>query len=216
MNRTASSILILVCLLFPNFGQAAGGPTDFDSPLGISWGLHENQLRDAGVRITQTRVEGVLTAVIMEDLPHPLDDTDTVIGYVHPAYGLNRVVWKGRPIHEDLYGILGREAFDAFEVRLSRSFGDPMSSKTVGNEKFTEDDEFYECLGFGNCGIWMSLWQTPTGYVVLQLESKGSGTGQLVLTFDKRSLTDGTTAAEQAVSPKPSPQEGSATGESDS
>ena len=104
---------------------------------------------------------------------------------------LQAMFWKGRLVKfswvsdnftGDLFGKEGQEAYAKLASTLSQKLGAGEETTITGRELWDEPDEFYQCLAYDGCGVWVTFWVNSSvgnNIAVLQLNGLDRGEGYL-------------------------------------
>lgn len=119
-------------------------------------------------------------------LPAHPSNTDLVSIVFVDKVGLQKITWMSTNFADDISGRAGKEAYTSLKATLEKKYGAPSRSfESVGLKLYDEYDEFYQCLAYAGCGMWMTLWEGPFGIVGLAIESTGRrGSGWLQVTYE--------------------------------
>lgn len=175
MLRVSNSLALV--LAFAIFFLPAPAVAEKRAPFGLKWG-HS---------ITQSTARGMIGKVESKDKnttifkvkKFPINPRDTNFGYTIfiKNYNLQKIIWHSKIITGDSFGDVGKTKFAKLERIITNKYGPPSPSssmKKVGIKLFKKRDEFYQCLGYTNCGIWAVLWKI-TGGGIISLEINASG-----------------------------------------
>lgn len=180
---------ILLFVFFGFFGVVSMvRAQEVGAPFGLTWGASADAVGQAlGVVPDPEPLWGRLNSFTSSKAPITPPDTDMILAAVDPEHGLGRVIWISTTIEDDPFGSEGRGRYNALQQVLTEKYGKP-SRKTeeTGAKLWKDRDEFYECLDYQGCGLWMSLWEVGTPPVLIGLRIKGvrRGTGYVVITYE--------------------------------
>ena len=178
MRRT----LIFASLLIVSFAAPAA---DGDEALfGLRWGMSPSDVKAVGVTLTKDKAERNLETYRTTSLPKNISDSE---GYsLIFANGKLVKLWSvSRNIEGDPSGSSGKERFETIRSSLTQKYGTPtINRQTVGNKLYDEYDEFYQCLAYKGCGVWVALYETKDKTVSIQLKGLRRGTGYIDITAE--------------------------------
>ena len=97
-------------------------------------------------------------------------------------------IWGlSRDISNDPSGSSGKERFETLRSALIQKYGQPkLNYQTVGNKLFKEYDEFYQCLRYSGCGLWVSSFEAPDKTLNIELKGLNRGTGYVDITAEAK------------------------------
>ena len=96
--------------------------------------------------------------------------------------GLQKIQFTMKKIENDATGIVGKTFYTKLKKFISRKYNSPTSYEFTGKQKYTQIDQFYECLQHDGCGAWVSFWEMKNGdFTYLLLSGVGKGSGFLIL-----------------------------------
>lgn len=157
-----------------------------EAPFGFTWGQTLQDIQSMNLEIIQEKMQWThVHRIDLKNAPITPDDTDQIILMVDPKFGLGRIIWISNVIKDDIFGSKGKEKYVEISSLLSSKYGTAQTIvEHIGLELYRDDDEFYECLAYSGCGIWVTSWQIPDGAIVVQLRGLARGTGYLGVTYE--------------------------------
>lgn len=183
------SLFLFVCflLLSPVSFSAENGP------FGLSWGLKESDLRSKGVKLE--RISSTINLEVFKTtyLPKNISISESYLIIIHRRFGLQKVVMVSKNITEDAYGSKGKEIFSDLKSKLTAKYGDPSNGlERVGIKLYEDIDEFYQCLAYDGCGMWVAMFEDKVQgeAVSLALKGMGRGEGYIELTYEGPKWSD--------------------------
>lgn len=165
-------------------GKSAAGLELRPAAFGLSWRANLANLRAHKVKLGPVRRVGELLECLVKSAPELPENTESLVISLHPRYGLQQIVWQGKPITGDPFGFLGREQFLNFQDLLEGKYGPASASeKFLDPKQFKARDQFYPCLEQATCGSWNSSWKLNGMFMRLALQPAGPDQGVLTLTY---------------------------------
>ncbi|HIJ38718.1 MAG TPA: hypothetical protein HPP80_07450 [Rhodospirillaceae bacterium] len=152
----------------------------------MHWGESAELITGRNVTLTFEKENGGLRLFSAAKLRRLPEETGVVRIVISKDSGLQRIVWTSKDITDDKFGKKGIEEYLKFKSKLTDDFGRPrFSSEEIGIIRFTEADQFYECISLDGCGAYISKWRTDEGDVTMRLISNNQADrGQVEITFD--------------------------------
>lgn len=174
--------LIFASLFFVPLGASAADGDD--ALFGLRWGMSPSEIKANGVTLTKVKAEKNLETYRSTSLPKNISDSESYTLVF--ANGKLVKLWSvSKNIEGDPSGSQGKERFETIQSSLTKKYGEPtLNRQTVGNKLYKEYDEFYQCLAYSGCGIWVSLYETKDKTVSVQLRGLRRGTGFIDLTAE--------------------------------
>lgn len=153
---------------------------------GLRWGMSVAEVKAAGVILTKTRGDRNMESYKTPSMPKNLSDLESY-SLIFADGKLAKMWGTGKNITDDPSGSSGKERFETLRTALLQKYGQPsLNSQTVGNKLFKENDEFYQCLKYSGCGLWVSAFETPDKLVSIELKGLNRGTGYLEVTTEAK------------------------------
>jgi hypothetical protein len=179
-----SLILIFLSVLFLSSTALCG---KYGAPFGLSWGMTKQEVKALGVKLSpmgsETRLKMCSTASLPKNIP--IADLYTLV--FDDKYGLQRVIMGSKIIKNDLYGTKGKREFDKLKQALTNKYGEPSEfNEIIGLQLWDKPDEFYQCLQYDGCGIWIAIFTDSEhkGGIVLELNGLRRGVGFVSLSYE--------------------------------
>lgn len=162
-------------------GAAYSQEAVISPPFGMKWDDSKESVLEKYPSAVR-EVDGDLTFITIagngsNEFP---SNTDFVTLTYADGYGLVKVRWVSEDVKSDLYGTGGVEVFDRVYTALSKKLGAGEEIKHVGAELYKDRDEFYECLAYDGCGVWVAFWkgtESTNSVSMLQLNGLRRGEG---------------------------------------
>lgn len=131
-----------------------------------------------------------LTVKTVQTAPVPLDAGATYILSYYKGR-LLKVVAVSSQITGDPLGTEGKETFDSLKAALTERYGKPINGlQASGSTVYRRIDEFYECLAYTGCGLWMVMFKTPEKSASIQLHGVSRGRGYINVTVEAAEWSD--------------------------
>lgn len=131
-----------------------------------------------------------LTVKTVQTAPVPLDPGATyVLSYYKGR--LLKVSALSSQITGDPVGTEGKETFESLKAVFTERYGKPTDGLQVsGSTVYRRTDEFYECLAYTGCGLWMALFKTPDKTASIWLKGISRGKGHINVTVEAAEWSD--------------------------
>ncbi len=191
MLKLAALLAGAIALPLASNAVAAGPSTKMsvENLLGISWGQSLAETKQLGVTFSRCEQSGKATICEADGDNWAKDygPKSTVISFFIEGEGLHKAAVLTHFIIDDYYATGGHKAYGDMKTMFSLGFGEAVSVETVPKGK-----HFYTCLLDEDCGVWGSLWEVPTGTVIMQLEAYDKESANLATDYispDYRRLT---------------------------
>lgn len=185
MNK--ANTMRALCLLVLGSICSAATAQQREAPFGFVWGQTLDEIEkitgsEANLELLWGRVHNLDT----KSAPSTPPDTNHISLAVDPELGLGRVIWFSTTIQSDAYGTTGKENYQKYKALLSKKYGKPETSgEIIGKKLWDEADEFYQCLAYDGCGMYISIWEAEDGFsVMLQLRGLSRGTGFIYIVYE--------------------------------
>jgi hypothetical protein len=173
-------LIILVIVAMPVMAQDA-----FPAPFGLKWGASAADLRALGFApFGEGAGANDLHTFTSSSAPKPWSKAHTYFAFLFRDR-LVKVVVRSEPIADDVAGIRGKELYGSVKETLVAKYGAPSShTEIIGMKLYKDYDEFYQCLGYSGCGIYVSIFKHGGGVVALALEGQSRGSGFLSVQYE--------------------------------
>lgn len=125
-----------------------------------------------------------LTVKTVTAAPVPLDPGATyVLSYYKGR--LLKVSALSSQITGDPVGTEGKATFNDLVAVFTERYGKPFDGlQASGSTVYRRTDEFYECLAYTGCGLWMALFKTPDKTASIWLKGISRGKGYIDVTVE--------------------------------
>lgn len=175
--------IILAILPLPVMAQDA-----FPAPFGLTWGASAADLRALGFAThgndTQGDEDKALRALTAVSVPKPWSRAEKYVALLFRDR-LVKVVAQSESVTNDLGGTEGKTLYESVKKTLTEKYGVPSShTETSGGKLYNDFDEFYQCLDYAGCGLYLSLYQYNGGVIAVRLEGESRGKGFLSVQYE--------------------------------
>lgn len=151
---------------------------------GLRWGMTVAEVKSAGVNLSKSSGDRNIETYKASSMPKNLSDFDAY-SMVFADGRLVKLWGYSNNITDDPTGASGKERFEALRSALTQKYGTPkLNAQTVGNKLYREYDEFYQCLAYKGCGMWVTGYEGADKSVVIALKGLRRGTGFIDITAE--------------------------------
>jgi hypothetical protein len=162
----------------------------FDAPFGLKWGasIEDTLAHCYGIK-GRTKKDN-MTFVSVKTTPKNIEGTDKITLVFGDKLGLIKIVWIGDNINNDVLGTKGRRKYEEFKSILTNKYAKPAKLlEYSGLILFKNGDEFYQCLKYDGCGIYLSYWKLDEGEIFLQLKGLFRGIGFMEVMYEHKNFS---------------------------
>ena len=194
MKIKAVILTILLAIQYASFGAES------DGPFGLSWGMTKSQVGEYGVKLEPKAAQGNMEFLVAKSLPKNLSIAESYALSFDKKFHLQRVEMVSKDIDGDIYGTEGKTKFSALKESLTKKYGQPsIELERVGMKLWKDSDEFYQCLAYAGCGLWVALFEDKESgqNIGLALKGLGRGKGYIDLTYEGPKWSDVVDAIKQ-------------------
>ncbi len=176
-----TTLLAALLVISPISSLATDGD---DALFGLRWGMSISEVRAAGVALKKEQADRTLEIYSSTSAPREISNAESYV-FVFSEGKLVKLRYVGKNITDDAFGTSGKEQFESLKTALTEKYGIPDNNfQNVGGRLFKEADEFYQCLAYSGCGMWVSIFKSPDKYLMLELKGIRRGTGYVSLTAE--------------------------------
>ena len=168
-------VLILITLLTVSPFALAGGQAMF----GLEWGMSPDQVKNLGTKLALKMKVNNLSVYTAKLLPKNLKDADYYNLVFDNSDLLVKIIMVGEMITDDIYGEKGRARFEELARELKEKYEEVKSITETGIKAYDSPDEFYQCLAFKGCGLWVKMFKGDNKNIILQLNGVTKGEGYI-------------------------------------
>lgn len=178
--------LISACLLTIAISSQVLAADGDEAMFGLRWGMSPSDVKSLNTILTKTKTERNLEIYSVTSLPKNVSDIEKY-SLIFADEKLVKISAIGKDILGDPRGTLGKERFDSIAKALTEKYGKAdTNDRLIGNKLYKEYDEFYQCLGYSGCGMWMSIFETTDKTIGLELKGIRRGTGYIYITTEAK------------------------------
>jgi hypothetical protein len=150
-----------------------------EAMFGLRWGMSPSDVKSLDTILTKTEAERNLEYYSTTSLPKNVSDVDKYL-LIFADGKLVKITVIGKEITGDPSGSSGKQRFEGISKSLSEKYGKAsQNNHLISHKLYTERDEFYQCLGYRGCGIWVSIFETTDKIIGLELKGIRRGVGYL-------------------------------------
>jgi len=140
---------------------------------GYYFGLTKEQIEGAGIELETKNEDDTMAAVSTASAPIPWADAESYLLIFHEGK-LLKITAIGKDITNDATGSEGKAKYKDLRDSLTEKYGKPSKSMhSVGNRLWDKADEFYQCLAYNGCGVWIDLWSGGDRTIAISLHGGG-------------------------------------------
>jgi hypothetical protein len=176
MNTLAIYVMLLLSIL----GQeTAGKPSR--GLVGFQLGQTLEEARKVSA-LEKGDTSGTRTLYTVKELKHaPTMLKSGILVFCNGI--LVKVVLSTDPTKGDYAGMTGRAEFSELQKVLGSKYTvvPELTLMEIGRKVYTAPEEFYECLSFPGCGLWLAGFKGPDREILLRIRGHSSGTGMVTL-----------------------------------
>jgi hypothetical protein len=186
MNVNRSLIALTLSFCLSTFAGAVVAADGDDALFGLRWGMTLSGVKALGIVLTKTEDERNFEIYKTSSLPKNISDVESY-SVIFADGKLVKVLAESKIVTNDPSGSNGKERFKALRSLLSEKYGKPdIDHQVVGGKLFKEDDEFYECLAYNGCGLWVSVYESADKILSVELNGLRHGSGFISITAEAK------------------------------
>jgi len=164
------------------------------APFGFHWGENIQQIKSKNIILSKCKRDKSLTTCRTSKAIRNLSFAEIYVLIFDSQLGLQKVMMLSKDITDDATGNQGKKLYSKVKDSLIKKYGEPnekFSSESSGLELYKDYDEFYQCLAYSGCGMWISAW-TPRGggTIILELKGVNRGKGFLEIDYESKNWSD--------------------------
>jgi len=167
------TLIISVVILSVSSMSWAGG----DAVFGLNWGMSPEEVKSSGTILVLKNKSGNLYIYRAESLPKNIKDARYYTLVFNNNKDLVKIIMVGENITNDFSGDKGKIRFEKISTALAGKYKVIKSITEVGIRTYNEDDEFYQCLAYKGCGLWITMFSGGNKNIILQLNGLEKGKG---------------------------------------
>lgn len=154
----------------------------FPEPFGLSWDMSESDLKKIGFNSVSESDELNILSSAYVPKAWSKGETYAAITYKNKLVKVQAV---SKSFTSDLYGSEGKELYNKMKSLLTKKYGIPSdATERIGLKLYDEVDEFYQCLKYVGCGVYLTLFEYGDGIIGLQLVGSSRGEGYLKILYE--------------------------------
>jgi len=156
---------------------------DGDALFGLHWGMSPEEVRNSGATIEFNSQDRNLFVYKATSLPKNLNDVKFYKLIFDNNQSLVKMGLLLNMITDDPAGIDGKDRFIQLEKILDKKYkkDQQRSIQSSGNNSYKNIDEFYQCLAYKGCGLWVSKFEGSNMQIAIWLHGTSRGTGYIEL-----------------------------------
>lgn len=157
-----------------------------EGPFGLYWGEDASKIKGRNVTLEEQKREGAFAIYTTANVPKSISIAEGYSLIVHDRYGLQKVSLVSKDIANDPSGREGKDTYAQFKRSIAEKYGPASNSvERFGVKLYKEYDEFYQCLKYDGCGVWVTFWDLGAkGMIALQIKGLARGRGFLSLAYE--------------------------------
>jgi len=157
---------------------------DGEAVFGLNWGMTPQEIKNSGIILMlKNRVKN-LYIYRAESLSKNLKDARYYTLVFNDNEKLVKIIMIGQKITNDDSGKKGRIRFGEIASQLAQKYREVKSITEVGIKTYNEEDEFYQCLAYKGCGLWIKMFRAKNKNITLQLNGIEKGKGYIDITVE--------------------------------
>ena len=172
MSKKLTHLVLTLAISFPLLAYAGG-----EALFGLTFGMSAAQVKTVVPSLKMEKNHSSYISYSAKKMPKNLLDAEMyVLDFSEDK--LLAITSFSHSVTNDTHGTLGKKRFSDLRSSLIQKYGKPKNEMQMARMKvYKEVDEFYECLAYDGCGLWISSFQTEGKAIVIQLKGLGRGSG---------------------------------------
>jgi len=151
---------------------------------GLSWGMTPTEVKELGTRLKPEKKTDNLYIYSANSLPNNLKDTGSYTLVFSKDGKLVKIIMLSKKFINDIYGDQGRSRFEELALELSHKYQEISSIMETGIKAYDSEDEFYQCLAYPGCGLWVKKFRGENKDIFLQMNGIKKGEGYISITVE--------------------------------
>jgi hypothetical protein len=180
--RILSTLIAIISAIVAGQAQSIGR-----APLGLEWGLSQEETKKLGVELTSQRDDSFGKAVIFTKLPQTIADADTVLGSYGYDDRLYRIVILSKQFSNDPSGNAVLSRYSTLGAILSEKYGRAAQTHHMGDSIYAEQRYFVAGIQNGRT-YWYSNYLAPDLFVQLGIIAEDSSTSRWRIIYENKAL----------------------------
>jgi hypothetical protein len=156
-------------------------------PLGLEWGLSQEDSKKLGVEMTTQPNDEFGKAVVFTKLPQTIADAEIVFGSYGYDDRLFRVVIVSKQFANDPYGNAVLSRYSALSGLLSEKYGRAAQTQRMGDSIYAEQRYFVSGIQSGRT-FWYSNYAAPDLFVQLGIIAEDGSTARWRIIYENKAL----------------------------
>jgi hypothetical protein len=157
------------------------------APLGLEWGLSQEETKKLGVELTSQRDDSFGKAVIFAKLPQTIADAETVLGSYGYDDRLYRIVILSKQFSNDPSGNAVLARYSSLGTILSEKYGRAAQTHHMGDSIYAEQRYFVSGIQNGRT-YWYSNYSAPDLFIQLGIVAEDSSTARWRIIYENKAL----------------------------
>ena len=181
-------IVIVAMLAGATAAFAQESPSEVQAPFGLEWGASLSDFPG----LTNCQTNQAVTYCTTISVPKTLSDAENHELFFDDKEGLVKVRYISKDITDDLFGDKGKARFNELKSALSSKYPKAEKKDLIGMHLtlYKDPDEFYECLRYHGCGVYVWSLKPGKGTITLVMEGLSRGKGYLYLSYESPKWRD--------------------------
>lgn len=180
INRLLTGVIVTIAILGNSLSWAE--ESAFPAPFGLTWGMSNQDLVQAG--FDSPRPTGQFEYLTSVTAPKPWSKGDQYLALTYKDK-LVKLIVSSKAITGDVYGTEGKALYENVKSIMTKKYGQPSDKlEYVGMKLYDDSDEFYQCLSYDGCGIYITQYKLAGGMLGVQLEGERRGKGYVQITYE--------------------------------
>jgi hypothetical protein len=176
MARLYLYLLVSFFAVLPTSSFAGG-----EALFGLTFGASSEQVKMTVPAMALTQREGIFSYYRTADVPKGLSNVD-FYQLIFANDKLVKVYAASKDVTNDVYGNEGKKRFADLRSALIAKYGKPATElQDTGMKLYKDAEEFYQCLNYTGCGLWVSIFHAPGKKILVQLHGTSRGRGWIAV-----------------------------------
>lgn len=157
---------------------------DGEAVFGLNWGMTPQEIKSSGTILSLKNKINNLYIYRTKSLPKNLNETRYYTLVFDNNQKLVKIIMIGQNITNDISGKKGKTKFEEIAAALVKKYEEIKSITEVGVKTYNEENEFYQCLAYKGCGLWVKMFEGKNKNITLQLNGLEKGKGYIDITVE--------------------------------
>jgi hypothetical protein len=164
---------------------------------GLDWGMSVEQVKAKGVKLKAVGRIKNTSVYAANSLPKNLRDVYKYLLIFGEDEGFAKIVVFTEKITGDVYGAEGKERFKGIVSILDKKYTRGQVFTVAGITKYNKEEEFYQCLAYEPCGLYMAEHTAEDRTINTQLIGISAGVGRVKIIVEWEPVWGDILAAQQ-------------------